>query len=288
LASGQIIAARLVVDATGSGLLTPRASRASAYQHAFGMHIRTPSHPWSPDAAMLMDFSDDHLDAAGRVEPPSFLYALATSDTDVFVEETSLAADPPVPLAVLEARLKARLGSLGVTVDEVLHVERCAIPMDLRPPVPGRVVAVGSAAGWVHPATGYQLTRTLTQMPSVARAIHTGLQSSAIDASRAGWKAVWPTAHKRTHALHQLGLGLLLSFDGPQTRTFFQNFFETPVQDWRAYLDATASPTAVARSMARVFASAPTDVRRHVFRHAIGPGGSDLAQAVFPQLRGTR
>ncbi|MFK7928739.1 MAG: lycopene cyclase family protein [Myxococcota bacterium] len=288
LASGALLSARLVVDATGSGMLTPRATHASAYQHAYGLHIRTRSHPWSAERAMLMDFSDHHLDAAGRAEPPSFLYALATSSTDVFVEETSLAAAPPIPLAVLEARLRIRLKHLGVQIDDILHVERCAIPMDLRPPTPGRIIAVGSAAGWVHPATGYQLTRTLTQIPAVARAIHTGLQSSAIDASRAGWQAVWPTAQKRTHALHQLGLGLLLTFDGAQTGTFFKNFFQTPVQDWRAYLDATASPTTVARSMAKVFASAPTDVRRHILRHAVGPGGGDLAQAVFPQLRGTR
>lgn len=288
LASGERLEGVLVIDATGRGHLTERPAPARAFQAAYGMQIRVRRSAWSADEATTMDFSVDHLSAADRVGPTSFLYALPQSSDTVFVEETSLAAAPAVSLSLLQDRLHARLAHLGVEVLEVLDEERCLIPMDLPLPTRSRTLAVGSAAGWVHPATGYHLSRALIQVEHVADAIAAGLQISPQQATRLAWRAIWPAPHRRTRALHDMGLQQLLTFNAADTRRFFDVFFSIPTGDRRDYLDATASPSAVARAMSRVFTRLPSDLRGRVLGLALGRGRGHLAQAVVPQFRGVR
>ena len=285
LADGRRIRSRAVVHATGRGGLvaTPRAPR--VFQAALGRLVRA-DHPFAPGEAALMDFSTAHLDPAEAAGPPSFLYALPVDAEHVFVEETSLAAAPAVPLDRLAARLDRRLDHLGVHVHEVLDTERCLIPMDVAPPARGRTLAVGAAAGWVHPATGYQLTRALRAAPAVADALVAGLDESPDHAAFQAWRAIWPTAERRTRALHDLGLGLLLDFDSEQIQAFFAAFFSIPEPSWRAYLDATSSPLEVAGAMRRVFAALPNAPRTAVALHALGRGPALLLGAITPQSGG--
>jgi len=285
LADGSTLRTRRVVDATGRGVLVRRSRDPRTFQSAAGRLLRA-QHPWSPDQAVYMDFSADHLSREDQGRPATFLYALPVDADTVFVEETSLAAAPAVPLRLLDQRLDQRLDALGIRRDRVLDTERCLFAMDAAPPERGRTLAVGAAAGWVHPATGYHLTRALHAADAVAHALVAHLDADPQLAAQRAWQAIWPAAELRTRALHDLGLGLLLDLDPAQIRTFFRAFFAIPEPRWRAYLDATSSPTQVAAAMSHVFATLPTSLQLTVARHALGRGRLELLRAVTPQPGG--
>jgi lycopene beta-cyclase len=280
LSDGRTVSTRALVDATGTGVLLRHPRPPRAFQAAYGVLARVSDHPWGPGEASFMDFS------GGRAGPPTFLYALPLSSDLVFLEETSLAAAPAVPLATLKARLYERLRSMQVDILEVIDEEHCHIPMDVPAPLPGRIVGFGAAAGYVHPATGYQVTRAVRQAPAVAEALVSGLSADPDQAARSAWAAVWPAGHVATRALHDLGLGLLLGLDAEETRTFFRTFFSLSPSTWRAYLDATSAPAAIAAAMARVFVQLPAPLRARVLGHALGPGRVHLARAVSIQVGG--
>ena len=281
LADGQELDTHRLVDATGRGALIRRPRPPRAFQAALGWLVRA-DHPWSVDQAAFMDFSTDHLEASERGGPPTFLYALPVDADHVFVEETSLAAAPAVSLDLLQARLERRLQHAGVVVHETLEVERCLFAMDAPAPEPGPVLAVGAAAGWVHPATGYQVTRALRRADPVADALVSQLHRPLSEAMPAAWRAVWPSSERRTRALHDLGLGLLLDLEPEAIRSFFTAFFAIPAPAWRSYLDATSPPAAVAYAMTRVFTALPTALQRRVVRHVLGRGRVELLRAVSP------
>lgn len=282
--AGVDLHARVVIDATGRGL-TP-VSPPTAFQAAYGVLARVRSHPWAAGHMALMDFSVAHLNTTHRSGVSSFLYALPYGPDRLFVEETSLAASPAVPLPLLRDRLYARLAHLGVEIVEELEVERCIIPMNTPIPRLGLAVPFGAAAGLIHPATGYQLSRSLTLAEPVARAIAAALPHGPSAARRAAWSTIWPTPQRRTRALHDLGLQLLLSLNAEQTRAFFSAFFDLPEPAWRAYLRADAAPGSVARAMAQVFTRLDPSLRRAIVALALGRGRHSLLRVLTPQLGG--
>jgi lycopene beta-cyclase len=285
LAHGEAAGGRVVVDATGRGLGDGPAP--TAFQAAWGVLARVDAHPWSDDRMALMDFSDRHLPAEDRAGPPTFLYALPMADDLVFLEETSLVAEPALPLGALRDRLARRLDHLGVVVREELEIERCLIPMNTPIPRRGPALPFGAAAGLIHPATGYQVTRTLRLAAPMAAAIAAGLDAGgpAVAHDRA-WQVLWPRSARRTRALHDLGLQLLLAFDAEQTRRFFDLFFSIPEPAWRAYLDAGAPPSAVAGAMTRVFFGLDPSLRATLIGLVARRGGPHLLRALTPQLGG--
>ncbi len=233
----EIHRADLVVDARG-------APRGDAAQVAYGVTVPLGG-SIERGVATMMDFSA----VEGVDGPPSFLYALPLGDR-VFVEETSLVARPPLTIDVLRARLQRRLAGLGLELRDARDEERCLIWMDAPPPPrDAGVVPFGAAAGFVHPATGYSIVRTLTEAPRVAEAITSGAgAAAAID-------AMWPPELRRARALHDLGREVLLDLDRPTLQRFFEAFFETP--GWPDYLSGTAPGTAVAATMWALFGSLP-------------------------------
>jgi lycopene cyclase-like protein len=284
LASGDALRARVVVDATGRGLGSRPGGEPTAFQAAWGVLARVSGHPWDDGRMALMDFSTSHLSDDDRAGPPSFLYALPMASDLVFVEETSLAAAPAMPLNQLRDRLARRLVHLGIRVLEEHEVERCLIPMNTPIPRPGPALPFGASAGLVHPATGYQVTRALALAGPVAEALAAGgTPSQAIDRA---WRTIWPASARRTRALHDLGLQLLLSFDAAQTRRFFDLFFKIPPPSWRAYLSASAPPSAVAGAMARVFTRLDPPLQRAIIALVLDRGGPHLLRAFTPQLGG--
>jgi lycopene beta-cyclase len=275
---GTTVAAHLVVDARG-------APTATAWQVARGMLVRVDGHPWAPGTMALMDFSAEHL-AHGEDDLASFLYALPMAPDVVFVEETSLAARPPVSMDLLERRLQARLQHLGIRVVEVLENEQCRIPMNAPIPDRGPMLPFGARAGMVHPATGYQLSHALRTAPHVAQAITESWSQGPSIALERAWDALWPTAMRRTRALHDLGLELLLHLTPSETRTFFNLFFDLPEHERRAYLSQSSSPSEVARAMSRLFLRMPWHLRTTTLRQAVGPGRTDLFRVLHPSHRG--
>ena len=290
LEDGRKLRTRSVVDASGHrGTLVQRArpTRPPADQAAYGVVAELGSPPAPPGSAVLMDFSAGHLPVAERDVDPTFLYAMHLGGDRWFVEETSLARRPALPMPVLARRLDRRLASLGCRPGPALDVERVHIPMDTPLPVRNqRVLAIGAAASAVHPATGYLLAASLRTAPALADAVLRGLGPGGGPARAAalGWQVLWPPDRVRVRRLHAFGLEALLSMDGPATRDFFRAFFAAPPQEWAAYLSGGHSPQQTLRFMARLYAGAPPHVRRRLRRSALGREGLALTRAASGRL----
>ena len=141
-ASGQSYGARLVVDATGHQpvfVQRPHCT-AVAQQAAYGVVGRFSTPPIRPGSFVLMDYRNGHLSPEEQQESPTFLYAMDLGNGSYFVEETSLAATPPLPFPLLKHRLEQRLNRQGCAVEQVQEVEQCLFPMNL----PCRI----DASGW--------------------------------------------------------------------------------------------------------------------------------------------
>ena len=274
----------MVVDATGVGaLLEPVADPGPvAAQVAFGVELAC-EHGFAPDEMLFMDFSPLAEDDAGPW--PTFLYAMPFGPGRVFVEETVLVARPAPKIETLEARLGQRLERRGLAdAPRVGAVERCFIPMGgPLPRGPQPVVPFGAAAGMVHPATGYQLTRALGLARPLAQSLARGLRGAPdrpAVAAELGWETVWPASRRRIWEVYRFGMELLLSFDSEDTRTFFRSFFDLDPNTWARYLDGAGEGRDVAAAMAGVFARLPWRVRTQIMAHSLGRPGFALLHAM--------
>lgn len=285
LVDGRRLGARAVVDATGHPAAFGRRARSGlAHQVAYGVVARFDRPPVPPGTMCLMDFDATPFDDDG---PPTFLYAMDLGDGRWFTEETSLAARPAAPLALLEQRLRRRLSMRGCTPRDVTHTERCVFAMNAPLPPGGPAIAFGAAAAMIHPATGYHVAEALRRAPRLAAAVRDaiddGIGPRAI--ARAGHSAVWAAADHRRDALYRLGLDVLLSLDTPATQAFFDGFFSLPPPDWRGYVSRTASPLGVQRTMARLMARVPATLRRRVLRSLVTTGSwRHVGRLVAPGL----
>lgn len=262
---GPALHAALVVDATGAGLPGLRRGEGppAAIQAAWGEVYRLPAGhrfgrmtlmDWRPAATAPDDeIGDPDAD-------PSFLYALPLDAEHVFLEETSLARRPALPLPQLEARLARRLAGSGAVACG--HVERCLIPMGgPRPLLDQPLLAFGAAAGLVHPATGYQLSRSLSLADPLAEALATALAHDPATAAAAGWGLLWPRGRQRAWALFDYGLEVLLGLDRAGLDQFFSLFFALPEAEWRTFLAGDPAPEALRVAMLRLFARADGPTR---------------------------
>ncbi len=271
LRDGRVLTARLIVDATGSGRLLERRDGPAAWQTAYGLHLTLPDgHPWPLDEIGLMDLR-------GPDSRPSFLYVQPLDAQRVFVEETALIASPELPIAVLRDRLLARLRVMGVAPTRAADEERCRIQMLGPPPVLGqRTLGFGAAAGMVHPATGYLLARLPQAASEVADALVASLPDGPQAASAAAWSALWPAARQRQWALYRFGAQILCDLDAPDTRRFFDAFFQIEPALWSGFLSATLPPMGLAAAMSAVFSAASLTTRRHLLAAGASGTGIDL------------
>jgi lycopene cyclase-like protein len=263
---GAVHAARLVIDASGHRpVLLGRPAARMAYQAAYGIVARFSSPPVRSGQLVLMDYRADHLTAAQRAEPPTFLYAMDLGDGRFFVEETSLAHAPGVSLKLLEQRLHQRLAAAGARISEVQHVERCFFPMN--PPLPRLdqpIVGFGAAASMIHPPSGYMVGMALGHAPRVAHAIAAALgraEATPAQAAQAGWRSLWPVERRRRRALYLFGLASLMRCDQRQTEAFFRTFFELPFANWSRYLTDDLSTGELLAVMLQIFGRVPQRVR---------------------------
>jgi lycopene beta-cyclase len=264
LAEGQPIEVRLIVDATGGGRhgLLRRAGPPRAHQTGFGLLARFDRPPIPAGSCTLMDWSPAAPDGAGGDPRPTFLYALDLGEGRLLVEETALAASPPMADTELRRRLAVRLERRGATPAEVLADEHVVIPMGGPLPRVQAVAATGAAAGLVHPATGYSVAPRLAE--AVRRSLDAGHAPDGLAAE--AWAAVWPASRRRARRLEQVGLSRLLAMGSDEVRTFFDAFFALPVERWAPYLSGSGSTVELARAMAAVFRASPRDVRRRLAR----------------------
>jgi lycopene beta-cyclase len=268
IASGQTLAARVVIDASGHRPIFVQRAKDEhiAYQAAYGIVGRFSAPPVDDGQLVLMDFRSDHLSQSDRSQhPPTFLYAMGFGDGSYFVEETSLAFAPAMGFEVLEQRLRQRLKTRGIEILEEHHVERCLFPMNL--PMPNfdqPVVAFGGAASMVHPASGYSLGAQLRRAPDLAQAIAQALQdetASPHTIAQAGWKGLWDDDRLRKYYLYRFGLEKLMRFDETQLNHFFETFFELETSQWSGFLTDSLTTLELVGAMIKLFAKAPNDVR---------------------------
>ena len=278
-ASGTTLQARLVIDASGSR--TPHIRRPDqgpvAGQAAYGVVGRFSKSPIEAGRFVLMDYRCDHLSAAQRQDPPTFLYAMDLGDGVSFVEETSLALAPGVPHDVLKQRLQQRLDQRGVQITEVIHEEFCLFPMNL--PLPDRrqpLLAFGGAASMVHPASGYMVGSLLRRGPDLAQALAEALANQSLGSAalaQRGWQALWPLELVLRHQLYQFGLGRLMGFNEALLRTHFATFFSLPREEWFGFLTNTLPLPRLMGVMLRLFALSPWELRRGL---VLGAGSDQL------------
>ena len=276
-ASGQRYRSRLVVDATGHQPVFVQRPRCTtvAQQAAYGVVGRFSPPPIRPGSSVLMDYRNSHLDPEEQREPPTFLYAMDRGNGIYFVEETSLAACPPLPFSVLQHRLEKRLKRQGCVVEQVQEVERCLFPMNL--PLPDRrqrVVGFGGAATMVHPASGYMLGSLLRRGPGLAAAVAQGLREghSGTALSRVAWGNLWSDDLVRRHGIYRFGLEKLMGLGSNDLQTFFHTFFHLPQPLWSGFLTNTLPLANLTGAMVRLLTTAPWTVRRHLLQ----PRGREL------------
>ncbi len=272
---GEILAARVVIDASGHtpALLSRPPAPQIAYQAAYGIVGAFSRPPVREGQLVLMDYRSHHLPPAERADPPTFLYAMGLGNGRYFVEETSLAHTPAVPLDLLERRLYQRLAAMDIQILEIQHVERCLFPMnaplpDLNQPLAG----YGGAAAMVHPASGYQVGAALRYAPLVARALAGVLGSSGTiprQAVQAAWQALWPAPRLRRRHLYLFGLAGLLQMNTIQLQCFFGTFFRLPYAEWSAYLSDTHTTASLLKTMLRLFGMLPWHMRKILIATAI-------------------
>ncbi|MEM7799202.1 MAG: lycopene beta cyclase [Chloroflexota bacterium] len=286
-ADGLSLDARLVIDASGHDPVFARRPQKPdvAMQAAYGVVGRFSRLPVAPGQLVLMDYRADHLTAAERTEPPTFLYAMDLGNGRAFVEETSLAHYPAISFDTLQARLEKRLAYHNIRIEETEHVERCLFPMNLPMPDRGQpIFAYGGAASMVHPATGYQIGAALTYAPQVAAAIAQAMSDPhvpPVDVASAAWQALWPPERLRSRYLYLFGLANILRFDERQTQQFFAAFFDLPLTRWSGYLSNRLTTPDLLRTMWQLFTLAPNNVRRRLLSSVTAEGGY-LARVLHP------
>lgn len=273
LTDGRTVSARVVVDASGHRpVLGASPEGRLAAQTALGLWVR-PSRPHGApvDQACLMDWRQVEC-AAHDGAPPSFAYILPWSNEDLFVQETILTARPPVPRAVLNARLQERLASMGCADAHVLGEEWCVIPMGGRPgPARPGVVRFGGAAQLVHPATGYSVGRSFARAVKVAQAIaEEDASSSPTRVAQRAEAALWSQTPASVERLYRMGMETLIAMSPGEVVSFFAAFFALPRSAWRPYFRGDGSLRDTATTMLRVFGTVPPPLRKVLASSALG------------------
>ena len=272
--SGKVIKARLVIDASGyqSKFILRQNQNSVAVQTAYGIVGRFNHSPVDSGQFVLMDFRTDHLTTEQRSSPPTFLYAMDLGNGVFFVEETSLALDPPLPKLTLKHLLETRLKHRDSMITEVIHEEHSVIPMNLPLPVLHQpILAFGGSASMVHPASGYMVGSLFRRAPELAETLAIALALEPLMSSRQlaqqGWSTLWPREQVLRRYLFQFGIDRLMGYDERLLRSFFSSFFALPNNQWSRYLTNTMPLPGLLGVMFRTFLHSPWDLR---FRLVLG------------------
>jgi lycopene beta-cyclase len=255
LADGTTIRARVVIDARG----TPPGAGIPE-QTAYGIVVSPDvARRVSDDAsAWIMDWRTDNGTTGAAL--PSFLYIVPLSDDRVLLEETCLIGSPALDFAVLRTRLTARLSGRGyeVTGDEPVERVRFAV----RPPPGDRsgVLRFGARGGLMHPATGYSVAASLCLADSMA-----------IDIADGRMPRVGSRRSSAVSKLRSLGSSALTTLPHDSVATFFDAFFDLPIERQRAYLSGRDDLIGVGVAMASLFGGIDTSSRLAIVR-AVGGG----------------
>ena len=255
---GRRLDARLVVDATGRPALTPGIPRrgADGVRH----RRRRPAGRFRPDTR---DADGPAPAAGGAGAMPTFCYVVPV-DEGWLVEETVLAARPPVPVELLRARLEARIGPDGPAV-----VDGAAAGRAGRDPAGRAAAGSPGARSWRSgPPPASPIRRPASRWPrrcgprrSVAAAIAAGMTSG--DVGRICGRRVAAARCAATRRLHDYGLRCCCGWTATSWRRSSTPSSTCP-RTWAPYLRIDASPGEVSRTMTAVLRRLPWAMRRRL------------------------
>ena len=306
LDDGRMVFAKMVLDATGHSRKLVDFDRefTPGYQAAFGIACTVEKHPFPLDTMLFMDWRDEHLSPEFKKvndRLPTFLYAMPFSETEVFLEETSLVARPGLDFDDLKLKMKERLDHLGVKVTKVHEEEYCLIPMGgVLPTFPQRTLGIGGTAGMVHPSTGFMVAKTMLSVRTLIGALEVALKAgkrgdvtAALEAAEAAqtengkfdanataesvWNAIWPENDLRMRTFMCFGMETLMELDINGTRQFFDTFFDLPKDVWAGFLSWRIQPAGLLALGVQLFVLFSNYMRLTFVRSALPFMGSFFA-----------
>ena len=166
LATGEIIAARAVIDARGPQAVMPGLDL--GWQKFVGIEFAAAAA--EPDCAIVMDATVSQLDGY------RFVYVLPLAADRVLVEDTYYSDRPELDVGVISERVRVLAAERGLSGPE-LRRETGVLPIliggqpDLFWPANEQIARLGLTGGFFHPTTGYsfgmalRLAEALCRMP---------------------------------------------------------------------------------------------------------------------------
>lgn len=263
--TGEVWESDLVIDATGHGgtLVQPQFLGGRAMQTAYGLIGRFKHPPISPGSMSWMDYRPTGLD-----DSSTFLYAMHLGEDRYLVEETSLIARPAPTQADLKKRLIKRLAAQGTPILQIETDEWVSFPMNAQVPPANHILAFGSAAGMIHPISGFQVAQAFQKAPALAQVVAQALEKKE-NAALAGWEYLWPQPLRHARAVQNICVQALLNMSAVQFAPFFQLFFNLPTTSWQAFLSAQTTGGDLVRIMLQLFAQAPMHLRQPLVLAAV-------------------
>lgn len=178
LADGTRVGGRLVIDARGPSALADVG--ACGYQKFVGVELETNGDVDVP-RPVVFDATVPQSDGF------HFVYLLPFGPRRLLVEDTYYSDDPSLDATTLRARALDYAHAIGVRGHRVVREERgvLPLPLDRMPDVSGAgPLAIGYAAGFFHPTTGYSFPLAARVALHVATAGPAGARGAAFDALR--------------------------------------------------------------------------------------------------------
>lgn len=138
----------------------------------------------------------------------------------------------------------------------------------------------------IHPATGYSLTRSMTEATQMAEKMSQLLSNkerTVGDVATALWDHVWNGDRRKVASFQVFGMELLAGLDVNLMNKFFQTFFRLPKQQWTGFLASKLSPLEVLLFAFTTFLIAPWDIKVRLITHTIqSPTTMYMKDAFFP------
>ncbi len=264
----------VVSNGSASELLSYKESSKPAFQVAYGQLLNIDSNRFGDvcvdsSTAGFMDYQAPLGDLKEFDKPPSFIYTLPMTQNQVFLEETILATRDDVEWSLLKNRLDIRKRELNLTSAQVVDEEYCKIQMGGGLPEFGRTLSFGAAAGFTHPVTGFQMTRSIRTAPRLARALKIHWDSQIDVLCTSAWESIWTTSELRNRNLYLLGLDILTNFNLTETQYFFEAFFTNSEKNRSHFLSGWGDSKCIEASMWKTFTKASLNTKRLIIQHSI-------------------
>lgn len=142
------------------------------WQHFKGWIIKTPHECFHDDRVTLMDYRI----ATGNLN--QFIYILPFSKTEALVEYTEF-SNRNFKEVDSSSFIKSYISdNLLITDYKILDEEVSSIPMTdyiFRPIINGKVINIGTNAGYVKPSSGYCFTRTIFKIRNLVKLLDTNM-----------------------------------------------------------------------------------------------------------------